>query len=166
LKSGGDRPGSFRGPTRRPMWALDLADDGHGWPSVAGRQDAGIEDGGVDETAVRPEGPRGSQDVQVGMPIQKLPGGLDGDNGGGKGVLTGIVTEERGHRLPGAYSEMRKKLASIPERRTQDLGEREDFDADGGRGGSPAPGRTRPRGWRVWRNRKGKNRIPPRTSFA
>jgi hypothetical protein len=40
-------------------------------------QDAGIEDGGVDETAVRPEGPRGSQDMQVWMPIQKLPGCLD-----------------------------------------------------------------------------------------
>ena len=57
-------------------------------------QDDGIEDGGVDETAVRPEGPRGSQDMQVGMPVQKLPGRLDGDNRGGKGVLTGIVPEE------------------------------------------------------------------------
>lgn len=30
----------------------------------------------MNETAVRPEGPGGSQDMQVGMPVQKLPGGL------------------------------------------------------------------------------------------
>jgi hypothetical protein len=37
-------------------------------------QDDGIEDGGVDETAVRPEGARGSMDVQVGMPVHETTG--------------------------------------------------------------------------------------------
>jgi hypothetical protein len=46
-------------------------------------QDGGIEDEGAGETAVRPEGPRGSQDMQVGIPVQKLAGRLDGDDGGG-----------------------------------------------------------------------------------
>jgi hypothetical protein len=32
-------------------------------------QNAGIEDGGVDETAIHPEGPRGRQDMKVGMPV-------------------------------------------------------------------------------------------------
>jgi hypothetical protein len=55
-------------------------------------QDGGIEDGRGDETSVRPEGPGGSQDMQVGMPVQKLPGGLDGDDSGGKSVAAGIFT--------------------------------------------------------------------------
>ena len=55
-------------------------------------KNSGVEEGGVDETAVRPEGPRGSQDMQVGMPVQKLPGGLDGDDGGGKSVPSCIFT--------------------------------------------------------------------------
>lgn len=60
-------------------------------------QDGGIEDGRGDETSVRPEGPGGSQDMQVGMPVQKLPGGLDGDDSGGKSVAAGILrrNEER-----------------------------------------------------------------------
>jgi hypothetical protein len=103
-------------------------------------QDDGIEGGRVDEAAVRPEGPCGSQDMQVGMPVPNLPGRLEGDDGGGKGVLTGIVAEERGHRLPGAQRELRKKLPPIPGCRPQDLGKREDFDAGAGRSGSPAPG--------------------------
>jgi hypothetical protein len=65
-------------------------------------QDGGSKDGGVGETAVRPEGPRGSQDVQVGMPVQKLPGRLDGDDGGGKGVVSRIFPEECGESLPDA----------------------------------------------------------------
>ena len=36
-------------------------------------QDDGIKDGGVDETAVRPEGPRGRQDMQVGMSVPGTP---------------------------------------------------------------------------------------------
>jgi len=48
----------------------------------------------VNETAVRPEGPGGSQDMQVGMPVQKLPGGLDGDDGGGMSVPSRIFTQE------------------------------------------------------------------------
>lgn len=54
----------------------------------------GVEEGRVNETAVRPEGPGGSQDMQVGMPVQKLPGGLDGDDDGGKSVSSGIFTQE------------------------------------------------------------------------
>ena len=38
------------------------------------------------------EGPGGNQDMQVGMPVQKLPGGLDGDDGGGKSVPSCIFT--------------------------------------------------------------------------
>jgi hypothetical protein len=75
------------------------------------------------------------------MPVQKLPGGLEGDDGGGKSVASRIFTEERGKSLPGAQGELGEKPASMPECRPQDLGEREDFDAGGGRGGSPAPGR-------------------------
>jgi hypothetical protein len=33
-------------------------------------QDGGTEEGRGDETSVRPEGPGGSQDMQVGMPVQ------------------------------------------------------------------------------------------------
>ena len=80
----------------------------------------------MDETAVRPEGPRGSQDVQVGMPVEKLPGGLDGDDGGGKSVASRIFTEERGKSLPGAQGEFREKPSSMSECRPQDLGECED----------------------------------------
>ena len=65
-------------------------------------QDDGSKDGGVGETAVSPEGPRGSQDMQVWMPIQKLPGCLNGDNGGGKGVVSSIFPEESGEGLPDA----------------------------------------------------------------
>jgi hypothetical protein len=65
-------------------------------------QDGGSKDGGVGETAVRPEGPRGSQDMQVGMPVQKLAGRLDGHNRCGKGVLTSIFPEECGEGLPDA----------------------------------------------------------------
>src|SRR3972149_1377934 len=36
-------------------------------------QDDGIKAGGVDETAVRPEGPRGRQDMQVGMSVPGTP---------------------------------------------------------------------------------------------
>jgi len=103
-------------------------------------QDGGSKDGGVGETAVRPEGPRGSQDMQVRMPVQKLPGRLDGDDGGGKGVVSRIFPEESGEGLPDAQSEFGEKSSSMPECQPQDLGEREDFDSDGGRGGSPAPG--------------------------
>jgi hypothetical protein len=44
------------------------------------------------------------QDVQVEMPVQKLPGGLDGDDGGWKSVASRIFTEERGKSLPGAQA--------------------------------------------------------------
>ena len=89
-------------------------------------QDCGSKDGGVGETAVRPETPRGSQDVQVGMPVEELPGSLDGDDGGGKSVASRIFTEERGKSLPGAQGEFGEKPSSMPECRPQDLGERED----------------------------------------
>lgn len=89
-------------------------------------QYGGVEEWRVNETAVRPEGPGGSQDMQVGMPVQKLPGGLDGDDGGGKSVAPGIFTEERGKSLPGAQGEFGEKPSLIPECRPQDLGECED----------------------------------------
>jgi hypothetical protein len=89
-------------------------------------QDGGIEDGRGDETSVRPEGPGESQDMQVGMPVQKLPGGLDGDDSSGKSVAAGIFTEERGKSLPGAQGEFGEKPSPIPECRPQDLGECED----------------------------------------
>ena len=82
--------------------------------------------GGVGETAVRPEGPRGSQDVQVGMPVQKLPGRLDGDDGGGKGVTSRLFTEECREGLPDAQGEFGEKPSPAPESRAQDLWERED----------------------------------------
>ena len=89
-------------------------------------QDGGSKDGGVGETAVRPEGPRGSQDVQVGMPVEELPGSLDGDDGSGKRVASRIFTEDRGKSLPGAQGEFGENPSSMPECRPQDLGERED----------------------------------------
>jgi hypothetical protein len=95
--------------------------------------------------------------MQVGMPVQKLPGRLDGDNRGGKGVVSGNFPEECGEGLPDAQGEFWANPSPPPEGRTQDFGEREDFDAGAGRGGLPAPGRTRPIGWRAWWNAKGKN---------
>jgi hypothetical protein len=62
-------------------------------------QDDSIEDGGMDETTVRPEGRRGSQDMQVGMPVQKLPGGLDGNDSGGKSVPFRVFPEDPVIRL-------------------------------------------------------------------
>jgi hypothetical protein len=64
--------------------------------------------------------------MQVGIPVQKLPGGLDGDDSGGKSIAAGIFTEERGKSLPGAQGEFWKKPSPIPECRPQDLGECED----------------------------------------
>jgi hypothetical protein len=64
--------------------------------------------------------------MQVGMPVQKLPGGLDGDDSSGKSVAAGIFTEERGKSLPGAQGEFGEKPSPIPECRPQDLGECED----------------------------------------
>jgi hypothetical protein len=89
-------------------------------------QDDGIEDGGMDETSVRPEGPRGSQDMQVGMPVQKLPGGLYGDDGGEKRVPFRVFPEERGKSFPDAQGEFREKPSPVPEGRSQYLGECED----------------------------------------
>ena len=60
------------------------------------------------------------------MPVQKLPGGLDEDDGGGKSIAAGIFTEERGKSLPGAQGEFGEKPLPIPECRPQDLGECED----------------------------------------
>ena len=60
------------------------------------------------------------------MPVQKLPGGLDEDDGGGKSIAAGIFTEERGKSLPGAQGEFVEKPLPIPECRPQDLGECED----------------------------------------
>jgi hypothetical protein len=53
------------------------------------------------------------------MPVQKLPGGLDGDDGGGKSVAAGIFTEERGKSLPGAQGEFLEKPSPVPECRPQ-----------------------------------------------
>ncbi len=61
--------------------------------------------------------------MQVGMPVQKLPGGLDGDDGGGKSVPFRVFPEERGKSLPDAQGELGEKPSSMPECRPQDLGE-------------------------------------------
>ncbi|MDO8739359.1 hypothetical protein [Candidatus Deferrimicrobium sp.] len=60
------------------------------------------------------------------MPVQKLPGGLDGDDGSGKSVAAGIFTEGRGKSLPGAQGEFGEKSSPIPECRPHDL----NFDPD------------------------------------
>jgi len=44
------------------------------------------------------------------MPVQKLPGGLDGDDGGGKSASSRILTEERGKSLPDAQGEFGRSL--------------------------------------------------------
>ena len=80
----------------------------------------------MNETAVHPEGPGGSQDMQVGMPVQKLPGGLYGDDGGGKSVPFRVFPEEHGKGLPGAQGKLGEKPPPVPEGRPQDLGECED----------------------------------------
>jgi hypothetical protein len=86
-------------------------------------QYGGVEEGRVNETAVRPKGPCGSQDMQVGMPVQKLPGGLDGNNGGGKSVPFRVFPEEHGKGFPGAQGKLGEKPPPVPEGRPQDLGE-------------------------------------------
>ena len=60
------------------------------------------------------------------MPVQKLPGCLDGDDGGGKSITSRIFPEECGEGLPGAQGEFGEKPSSMSECRPQDLGERED----------------------------------------
>jgi hypothetical protein len=64
--------------------------------------------------------------MQVGMPVEKLPGGLDGNNGGGKSVPFRVFPEERGKSLPGAQGKFGEKPSPIPECQAQDLGECED----------------------------------------
>jgi oligopeptide/dipeptide ABC transporter ATP-binding protein len=73
----------------------------------------------VDETAVRP--------AALAHPWpSKLPGGLDGDDGGGKSVPFRVVPDERGKSLPDAQGEFGEKASPVPECRAQDLGECED----------------------------------------
>jgi len=62
----------------------------------------------------------------VGMPVQKLPGGLDGNNGGGKSVPFRVFPYERGKSFPDAQGEFGEKPSPVPEGRSQDLGECED----------------------------------------
>jgi hypothetical protein len=64
--------------------------------------------------------------MQVGMPVQKFAGRLDGDNSGGKSIVSRIFPEECGEGLPDAQGEFGEKPSSMPECRPQDLGERED----------------------------------------
>jgi len=64
--------------------------------------------------------------MQVGVSVQKLPGGLNGDDGGGKSVPFRVFPEERGKSLPGAQGEFGEKPSPMSECRPQDLGERED----------------------------------------
>ena len=61
-----------------------------------------------------------AQDVQVGMPVQKLPGGLNGDDGGGKSVPSRIFPEECGKSLPDAQG----KFGEKPRRRYRNAGRR------------------------------------------
>jgi hypothetical protein len=60
------------------------------------------------------------------MPVQKLPGCLDGDDGGGKSVPFRVVPDERGKSLPDAQDEFGEKASPVPEAGAQDLGECED----------------------------------------
>jgi hypothetical protein len=60
------------------------------------------------------------------MPVQKLPGRLDGDDGGGKSIVSRIFPEECGEGFPDAQGEFGEKTSPTPERRAQDLGECED----------------------------------------
>jgi hypothetical protein len=60
------------------------------------------------------------------MPVQKLAGRLDGDNSGGKSIVSRIFPEECGEGLPDAQGEFGEKPSPAPESRAQDLGERED----------------------------------------
>jgi hypothetical protein len=61
--------------------------------------------------------------MQAGMPVQKLPGRLDGDDGGGKSIVSRIFPEECGEGFPDAQGEFGEKTSPTPERRAQDLGE-------------------------------------------
>ena len=56
----------------------------------------------------------------------QVTGRLDGDNRGGKGVVSRIFPEECGEGLPDAQGEFGEKPSSMRECRPQDLGERED----------------------------------------
>jgi hypothetical protein len=80
------------------------------------------------------------------MPVQKLPGGLDGDDGGGKSVAAGIFTEERGKSLPDAQGKLGEKASPVPESRPQDLGECEDEMPVGDGADHPLPDEFRPQG--------------------
>lgn len=62
----------------------------------------------------------------MGIPVEELPGRLDGDDGAVEGVVSRIFPEERGKSLPGAQGEFGKKASPVPESRAQALGECED----------------------------------------
>jgi hypothetical protein len=64
--------------------------------------------------------------ARKGMPVQKLPRGLDGDDGGGKSVPFRVFPDERGKSLPDAQGEFGEKASPFPEGRPQDLGECKD----------------------------------------
>jgi hypothetical protein len=64
--------------------------------------------------------------MQVGMPVEELPGCLDGNNGGGKSVPFRVVPEEGGKSFPDAQGEFGEKPSPMSECRPQDLWECED----------------------------------------
>lgn len=89
-------------------------------------KDGNVEDGNGDETPVGQKRSCGSENVQMGVPVQEIPGGLHRDDRCGQRRFPGDVTDERGDRLPCAPGKSWKKLAPVAECGAQCLRERKD----------------------------------------
>ncbi len=76
--------------------------------------------------AVVGESPVGQQEVCVGMPLDQVPGGGDGDDYSGPSVRTELLAHLLGDGLGGALREVKEKLPTLPEDPPQEAGHGED----------------------------------------
>ena len=76
--------------------------------------------------AVVGESPIGEEKVSVGMPLDQVSGGGDGDDDAGPAVWTESCPDVLGDGLGGALGEVEEKLPALPEDPPQEAGHGED----------------------------------------
>jgi hypothetical protein len=65
--------------------------------------------------AVFGESPVGQQEMRVGMPLDQVSGGGDGDDDSGPSVRTELLAHVLGEALGGAVRELEEKLSTLAE---------------------------------------------------
>jgi hypothetical protein len=90
----------------------------------------------------RPRGV-GREEVDVGMPLDEIAGGGDGDHDAGAGLVSETPADELGHGLGGGAAELGEQLAPSAQERTQQPGDGQDDVAVGDRGTSAWRSRAR-----------------------